>query len=91
MTLGVEDVVFENQAQDAGPQADGAVAETRQRLKAEARFANVPIVALTASAMRGDEEKARAAGCAGYITKPIDTRAFSRQIGEFLREVGSTE
>jgi CheY-like chemotaxis protein len=53
-------------------------------LKAESRFALVPIVALTASAMRGDEEKALAAGCAGYITKPINTRTFGRQIRELL-------
>jgi CheY-like chemotaxis protein len=64
------------------PGMDG-LALTR-RLKAESRFGQVPIVALTASAMRGDEERALAAGCAGYITKPIDTRAFGRQIDRFL-------
>jgi CheY-like chemotaxis protein len=53
-------------------------------LKAESRFAQVPIVALTASAMRGDEEKALAAGCAGYITKPIDTRTLGQLILKFL-------
>jgi CheY-like chemotaxis protein len=64
------------------PGMDG-LALTR-RLKAESRFDHVPIVALTASAMRGDEERALAAGCAGYITKPIDTRAFGRQISRYL-------
>lgn len=53
-------------------------------LKADARFSEVPIVALTASAMKGDDEKALAAGCVGYIAKPVDTRTFSRLVGEFL-------
>ena len=52
-------------------------------LKADSRFSKVPIVALTASAMRGDEQKALAAGCAGYITKPINTREFARQVRAF--------
>jgi len=68
------------------PGMDG-LALTR-RLKAESRFNHVPIVALTASAMRGDEERALAAGCAGYITKPIDTRAFGRQISRYLAPGG---
>jgi PAS domain S-box-containing protein/diguanylate cyclase (GGDEF)-like protein len=56
---------------------------TRQ-LKADSRLAAVPVVALTAFAMKGDEQKARDAGCAGYLTKPIDTREFGRQIAGFL-------
>ena len=54
------------------------------QLKADARIRHVPIVALTASAMRGDEQKAFSAGCDGYITKPIDTRAFPGQVAGFL-------
>ena len=45
---------------------------------------DIPIVALTSYAMEGDEKKARLAGCAGYITKPIDTRNFLNLIGKFL-------
>jgi two-component system cell cycle response regulator len=55
-----------------------------RRLKADARFEAVPIVAFTALAMKGDEEKALQAGCSGYIAKPIDTRRLPMQVGGFL-------
>ena len=48
---------------------------TRQ-LKAHATFSRIVVIALTAYAMKGDEEKARAAGCDGYVTKPIDMDAL---------------
>jgi len=53
-------------------------------LKSDARFKCVPIVALTASAMKGDDSKAFEAGCDGYISKPIDTRKLAEQILPFL-------
>ncbi len=43
-----------------------------------------PVVALTSYAMHGDEQKARSAGCVGYITKPINTRNFLDVIKDFL-------
>lgn len=64
------------------PGTDGY--QLTRMLKADGALRDVPIVALTAYAMRGDEEKARAAGCDGYISKPIDTRAFPMQIAEYL-------
>jgi CheY-like chemotaxis protein len=56
---------------------------TRQ-LKAAPETRDIRIIALTASAMRGDEQKALDAGCDGYITKPIDTRRLPEQVAEYL-------
>jgi len=56
---------------------------TRQ-LKADERSKHIKIVALTASAMKGDRERILEAGCDGYITKPIDTRKFKDQVTEYL-------
>jgi CheY-like chemotaxis protein len=64
------------------PQMDGLT--LTRVLKADPRFKDVPIVALTASAMVGDERKALEAGCAGYITKPVNTRTVAAQIAAFL-------
>jgi CheY-like chemotaxis protein len=45
---------------------------------------DIPVVALTSYAMQGDEEKAKAAGCIDYITKPLDTKKFLERIGKYL-------
>jgi CheY-like chemotaxis protein len=55
-----------------------------RKLKSDARTGHIRIVALTAFAMKGDEQKAYDAGCDGYITKPIDTRALPAQVVGFL-------
>ena len=44
----------------------------------------IPIVAVTASAMKGDEEKARAAGVDGYMSKPVEKRAFRAMVASYL-------
>ena len=64
------------------PGMDGL--ELTRRLKADPNFRDVVIVALTAYAMKGDEEKAYAAGCDGYISKPIDTAALPRIVAGLL-------
>jgi two-component system, cell cycle response regulator DivK len=56
------------------PGMDGI--EATKALKANSQTSHIPIVAVTAHAMKGDEQKALAVGCEGYITKPIDTRMF---------------
>ena len=54
-------------------------------LKASERTRHIRIAALTAFAMKGDEQKALDAGCDGYITKPIDTRKLLGQVAEILQ------
>ena len=64
------------------PGMDGL--ELTRRLKADAATRDITILALTAYAMKGDEERARAAGCDGYVPKPIDTRALPELIARLL-------
>ena len=64
------------------PGMDGL--ELTRRLKADPAYADVVIVAVTASAMKGDEQQALAAGCDGYITKPIDTRLMPVLVAGYL-------
>jgi len=59
-----------------------------RRLKEDPATRDVAILALTAYAMKGDEEKARQAGCDGYITKPIDTRTLPLVIARILAAQG---
>ena len=49
-------------------------------------LSHIPIVALTAFAMKADENKAKASGCVGFITKPIDTREFPKLIKGYVSD-----
>jgi CheY-like chemotaxis protein len=71
------------------PGIDGM--EALRRLREDPRTAGIPVVAVTAQAMRQDRERALAAGFDGYVEKPISVRAFLDQVGRFLpgEEVGT--
>jgi len=58
--------------------------EAIRRLRADPRTAGLPVVALTAQAMKGDQEQARAAGFTAYISKPINTRTLVEQVAGLL-------
>jgi CheY-like chemotaxis protein len=64
------------------PGMDGL--ELTRKLKADPARRDIAIIAVTAYAMKGDEEKARAAGCDGYVAKPIDIEALPRMVREHL-------
>lgn len=66
------------------PGMDGL--QLTRHLKAIPKYHHTIIIAITAYAMKGDEEKAIAAGCDGYIAKPIDTRALPDIIATFLKK-----
>jgi CheY-like chemotaxis protein len=60
--------------------------EATRRLRADPETSRLVVIALTASASNEEQELALAAGCDGYIPKPIDTRAFPEQIRQFLQD-----
>lgn len=58
-------------------------------LKRDPRTSWIPVVALTAHAMKGDEEKAMAVGCGAYVTKPIATRDLLATVATFIEQPGN--
>jgi len=66
------------------PTMDGITAT--KLIKEDSQTKAIPVVALTAHAMADDEEKALAAGCDGYIVKPIDTRLLTQQLESFMKD-----
>lgn len=65
------------------PGIDGL--EATKRIRESKGDHKVPIVALTSYAMTGDRERALAAGCTGYIEKPIDPETFMGEVEKFIR------
>ncbi len=59
--------------------------ELTHRLKQMPHLAGVPVVAMTANVMKGDREKTLAAGCDGYIQKPIDVDQLPLQVARFIQ------
>jgi CheY-like chemotaxis protein len=66
------------------PGIDGL--ELTRRIRADPRLRHLPVVALTASAMKGDEKRVLAAGCDAYISKPLDTRQLNLRISAILAD-----
>ncbi len=64
------------------PGMDGL--EATRILKADATTSNIPVIALTAYAMKGDKERILEAGCDGYLAKPINTDEFLKEVAEYL-------
>ena len=65
------------------PGIDGL--ETTARIKKIPELQNIPIVALTANAMKGDAERCLEAGCDGYLTKPIGVLALREQVQKYVK------
>lgn len=66
------------------PETDGYTVTAK--LKEMPHLRRVPVIALTANVMRGDREKTLAAGCDGYLQKPIDIDTFAGQLTRFIEE-----
>ena len=58
--------------------------EATRRIKGNAELKSIPIIAVTSYALSGDEAKARAAGCDGYVTKPFSPRQLLTKVREYL-------
>ena len=58
--------------------------EATRRIKSDAALKSTPIIAVTSYALSGDEAKARAAGCDGYVTKPFSPRELLAKVREYL-------
>ena len=58
--------------------------EVTQKIKQDEELANIPVIAVTAFAMKGDEERIRQGGCEDYIAKPISVSSFLEKVKRYL-------
>ena len=66
------------------PEIDGL--ESTRILKADATTSNIPVIALTAYAMKGDKERILQAGCDVYLAKPVDIKELLKEVAKYLSE-----
>ena len=71
------------------PGMDGL--EITRKLKEQPATAAIPVIAVTSFAMKGDKERALAAGCAGYVTKPIDKNTFIQEVAAHVGDKAKIE
>lgn len=64
------------------PKLDGY--EATMRIKTDEKSSKIPVIALTAYAMKGDREKTLESGCSGYIEKPIDAATLAEEVKKYL-------
>lgn len=64
---------------------DGYGLDLARYIRAEPRLSQVPIIAITAQALKGDEQRILEAGCDTYLSKPIDTRALPGMVDRFVK------
>lgn len=69
------------------PKVDGWTVARTIRSDPDPRRADLPIIALTAHAMKGDRERALEAGCDGYISKPVSPRELARTVAETIEQL----
>jgi two-component system cell cycle response regulator DivK len=94
LVLAVDGVQALERAADSGPalilmdlslpRMDGW--EATRRLKADKMLSRIPVIVLSAHAMRGEEERARASGCDDFLTKPIDEALLFEKIERYLAD-----
>ncbi len=65
---------------------DGYGLDLARYIRAEPRLSQVPIIAITAQALKGDEQRIREAGCDTYLSKPIDTRALPGVVDGYVQK-----